>query len=247
MLYQGSAKPLYHQLKEVIVQKIENGEYPFGHRLPGERQLAEIYNVSRITIRQAISELVTEGFLIRQHGKGTFVANRKIVHNLGRLTGVVEDLALQNYKVDTTVLSQKFEKASPDIQKHICLENETIVFGITRLLRTNNSPLAINYSYVSENIGYLVNTFNLEHDILFEMLERNGYKISHAEQYIGADKVSAAEAKLLDYKAGAPVLVVKQIIYVESGQPIMFAKNVFRPDKYEYQIDLKRNLPSSLS
>lgn len=247
MLYQGSAKPLYHQLKEVIVQKIQNGDYPFGHRLPGERQLAEIYNVSRITIRQAISELVTEGFLTRQHGKGTFVADRKIVHNLGRLTGVVEDLALQNYKVDVTVLSKKIENASSEVRKHICLENETIVFGITRLLRTNNTPLAINYSYVPENIGYLVTTFNLEHDILFEMLERYGYKISHAAQYIGADKVSASEAKLLDYKAGAPALVVKQIIYVESGQPIMFAKNVFRPDKYEYQIDLKRNLPSSLS
>jgi len=85
VLYPGSAKPLYKQLKDVLKQKITAGEFKPGEALPGERQLMETYGVSRVTVRQAIAELVNEGLLYRQHGKGTFIAPKRIERPLARL------------------------------------------------------------------------------------------------------------------------------------------------------------------
>jgi len=242
ILYQGSAKPLYEQLKDIIIQKIESGELKPGICMPGERQLAETYNVSRVTIRQAIGELVNDGFLTRHHGKGTFIASRKLVHNLGRLIGVAEELAQENLTVDCKVICKEFGQSTVEIQRNLGLGSGDNVYKITRLMITQGAPLVVNDTYMPENVGYIVDAFDLSHDIIYPIIERSGYKLSYAEQRISADKASPDEAKLLEYKVGAPVLVMKRTTYVESGQAITFERSVYRPDRYEYRIDLKRSL-----
>lgn len=161
---------------------------------------------------------------------------------IGRLVGVAEELAQQNLMVDCKVINKEFGQASHEIQKTFGLGSNDIFCKITRLIITQGTPLVLDDTYMPENIGYIVNTLDLTRDIIYPMLERNGYKLSYAEQRINAEKASPEEAKLLEYKVGEPVLVVKRTTYVESGQPITFERSVYRPDLYEYRIDLKRSL-----
>ena len=87
MLKHDSAIPLYQQIENDIKEKIASGEYQAGQMLPSENKYCEMYKVSRVTVRNAITDLVDEGILIRKHGKGTFVENQKIQHNMIKFQG----------------------------------------------------------------------------------------------------------------------------------------------------------------
>src|SRR3954447_21073705 len=90
--------PRYYQLKEIIRERIRSGEWPTGSLIPSERELCERYGISRMTARQSITELVTEGLLYREQGKGTYVGRPKIAQQLLRLTGFTEDMQARAQK-----------------------------------------------------------------------------------------------------------------------------------------------------
>lgn len=245
MLYPGSAKPLYEQLKDILKQKILAGELRPGEALPGERQLMETYGVSRVTVRQAISELVNEGLLYRHHGKGTFVAVRRIERPLARLLGVAEELTLEGMQIEIKVIKTGAVGPTPEIRKELRLPEGETVFLVTRLIVAEQQPLLLDHSYFPLTFGQLLQNMDLSRDLIYTQLELYGYKIHHAEQRISAGRASGEEAKHLQYKKGSPVLVVKRTTYVESRMPLAFSNTVYRADRYEYKITLWRH-PGSI-
>jgi GntR family transcriptional regulator len=241
MLYPGSAKPLYEQLKDIILEKIKSGELKMGSSMLGERNLAEMYGVSRATVRQTIGELVNDGVLFRQHGKGTFVANQKIERPLARLLGVAEELSLEDVNVDITLISSGFVEVSGEIVKNLGLNTGEKAYLNCRLITANHQPLFVDYSYMPQTVGYIIDKCDMKRDIFYNILESYGYKIRNAEQRISSDSASIEDANYLDYKAGRPVLVMKRNTFVEGGKPIIYAKTVYRADRYEYKINLNRH------
>jgi GntR family transcriptional regulator len=241
MLYPGSAKPLYEQLKEVIKQKIDNGGYKPGGALPGERQLIDTYGVSRITVRRAIGELVNEKLLYRQHGKGTFVAQKYVLRPLGSLLGVAESLKLQGMDADITMIEKCVTKPNSIICRELGLDKSDNIVLIKRLISTGQEPLLINYNYLSQSVGSLLDNVDLTRDPIFSQLELYGYKISEGFERITAGVATSEEAKYLHCEKNSPVLVAKSTIFVENKLPILYCCGIFRGDRYEFNITLKRN------
>ncbi|SMP60887.1 transcriptional regulator, GntR family [Sphaerochaeta associata] len=243
MLYPNSHKPLYEQFKEIIVMRIANGEYRSNDLLSSEREFAEQFNISRVTVRQAISDLVKDGVLVRKHGKGTFVASgsKGIIENaLGKLVGVVEELAYRNVKISVCLIEKSYETVSEDVAKKLKTNLEYRIFKVVRVVTDDVGPIAIDYSYVLENIGHLLDKSDLTKDIVYAILENYGYKISTADQNISAGSPSAYEANLLEIDGLAPVLVSERITFVEGRIPIMFNRSIYRADRYKYSLALKR-------
>jgi len=240
MLYPGSAKPLYEQLKDVLKQRINSDEFKTDEALPGERQLMDMYGVSRVTVRQAIGEMVNEGLLYRVHGKGTFVAPKRIERPLARLLGVAEELTKEGYTTGIKVIEVGSKMPEPAIRRELKLaENET-VFMVSRLILADQQPLLLDYSYFPQTIGQLLANTDLSRDLIYTQLELYGYKICDGEQRISAGRASQEEAKYLQCKVNSPVLVVKRTTFVEGEFPIHYSIAIYRGDRYQYKVNLKR-------
>ncbi|MDL2229016.1 GntR family transcriptional regulator [Treponema sp. OttesenSCG-928-L16] len=240
MLYPGNGKPLFEQFIDIIQQKILTGEYKPGQQLPSERDLAQIYGLSRVTIRNAINNMVAEGVLTRRHRKGTYVANKKIEHSLGQLIGLIEELAQRHMDIEIRVLENAIVPAPPSILKKLSIQNDTKAYKVARLVSTGKEPLAIDYGYLPSNVAYLMPEYNPKTGMIYTMLEKRGYKISTADQIIRAESPSAKEASLLKILPSSPVLVLERTVYVEGGGPITYSRTIYRADRYEYDVTLKR-------
>ncbi|QQO08967.1 GntR family transcriptional regulator [Breznakiella homolactica] len=240
MLYPGNGKPLFEQFIDIIQQKIISGEYKPGQQLPSERDLAELYGLSRVTIRNAINNMVAEGILTRRHRKGTYVANKKIEHSLGQLIGLIEELAQKHMDIEITVLESGIVPVPQSILNKLSIQNDTKVYKVARLVSTGKEPLAIDYGYLPSNIFYLMPEYDPKTGMIYTMLEKRGYKISTADQIIRADSPAPPEAARLGVSPSSPVLVLERTVYVEGGGPITYSKTIYRADRYEYDVTLKR-------
>ncbi|MDR3588832.1 MAG: GntR family transcriptional regulator [Negativicutes bacterium] len=241
MIYHGITKLLYLQIRDLLVEQIENGTLAPGDPLPGERILAEMYDVSRVTVRKCIGNMVEEGYLIRARGKQTVVASRKVNHRLGALLGVAEELSEDHDLVEVEVLDRAYVKITTEVRKHLKAEDdESQIYEFSRLIKKDNKPLVVNYSYVLPNIGKMVETLDLKNDKVFAYLENCGYNVSYAEQLISAGLCNKKEAELLHYKVGQPVIVIKRTVFLENGYPFLYEKSTYRGDQYQYSIKLLR-------
>src|SRR5215471_6136578 len=142
-IYRNSPVPRYHQLKEILREKIRAGELKPGDLIPSERELSETYGISRMTARQAITELVNEGVFYREQGKGTFVTRNKITQQLMRLTGFTEDIRSRGQLPSTKVLVAEMRPASEVVAEKLRISMGQLVFCIQRLRLADGEPLAI--------------------------------------------------------------------------------------------------------
>lgn len=244
-LYHEINKPLYLQLRDIIIDQINSGELEPGDALPGERALGEIFGISRVTVRKCIASLVEDGYLVRNQGMETRVVERKVNHHLGLLVGLVEELRNSpDVRIGVEVVHKRFEPVSGAVRKHLQLgeEQDVMVYSFARVLKKNGEPLALNYSYVPYNIGKIVDKLDLNRDHVFEYLESEGYKLSYGEQEIRAGLCNQEESERLSYRLNQPVIVIKRTTYLESGIPILYEKTIYRGDEYQYSIRLQRKI-----
>src|SRR5689334_2042278 len=141
--------PRYYQLKEIMREKIRAGEWKPGDLIPSERELGEQYGISRMTARQAITELVNEGLFYREQGKGTFVSRHKTTQQLLHLTGFTEDIRARGQQPGTRVLAAKMCPADETIAEHLHIRTGQAVFCLHRLRLANDEPLAVEHAYLS--------------------------------------------------------------------------------------------------
>jgi GntR family transcriptional regulator len=240
MLDFNNSKPLYEQLKDIIKAQIDNGIYKPGDKLPGERTLMDIYSISRITVREAIGDLVSEGILFRQHGKGTFVAQRRFIRTLAQLLGVIEELQLEQANIDIVPILARQEIPNNEIFDALQLQPNSLVYTIHRLILSEEQPLLLSYNYFPQTIEHIAKNIDLSEDIIFDKLEEYGYKVSSGIQRIGAKAATKEEAKYLNCRIGAPVLVTKRIVYDKNNIPLVYSYAIYRSDRYEYYVELKR-------
>lgn len=244
-LYPNITKPLYQQLRDIILAQIESGDLAEGDVLPGERALADMYDISRVTVRACIGKLVEEGYLVRSHGKETTVAQRKVNHHLGRLLGSVEEI-LQTPGMDARidVLHRLYHAGSASVRRHLRMPEggEPPIYEFARTIVTHGEPLGVNYSFVPADIGRAVEHLDLTTARVFPHLESSGYTLGYGEQEITASLCTAEMTDVLVYPVGQPVLVIRRTIYLENGYPIMYEKTVYRGDRYQYSIRLQRRL-----
>lgn len=239
MINKNYPLPIYFQLKELLREKIALGEWKPGDMVPSERELSEQHKISRMTARQALNELATEGLLRRQQGRGTFVAEPKIEHGLTRLTGFTEDMKARGLQPGARVI--RLELIPPPLLAMQALQitpDEQIVL-LERLRLANGEPIALETSHLHFNaVAKLLNE-DFENNSLYNILsQKNQITPARAEQKIGADLCNHREQELLKLTEGAPVLRNKRITFDQWGRPFEYTESAYRADRYVFQAEL---------
>ncbi len=233
-----SVVPIYYQLKTMIQECISSGEYPVGMCLPSEREFCEQYGISRMTVRQAISELVNEGLLRRERGKGTYVARPKIEQGLQALTSFTEDMKRRNMRPGTRLIHMSTYPATGHLARQLGVADGVEVYEIARLRLADDEPMAIETAYVPVgNLPYLREDV-VATGSLYEVMRERGIAIAYAEQTLEAALAKPAEAAKLNIKNKGPVLLIERTTYSTDGRVIEFVKSVYKGDRYKFAIHL---------
>src|SRR6266571_1222568 len=213
-IFRKSPLPRYYQLKEIMREKIRSGEWQPGDLIPSERELGEQYGISRMTARQAITELVNEGLFYREQGKGTFVSQRKITQQLIHLTGFTEDIRARGQRPGTKVLSATMHPADEETAEKLRINPGTLIFRLQRLRLADDEPLAIELSQISFKGCEGLLEEDLEHNSLYRLLEaKYGIALMEADQELEAGLTGSEEAQLLKISVASPVLFTRRITY----------------------------------
>lgn len=239
----GGPVPRYYQLKEFIRERIRNGEWAPGMPIPSERELCQRNGISRMTARQAVTELVNEGLLYREQGKGTFVGQAKIPQQLISLTGFTEDMQSREQRPGARVLDAEMWHADVETAERLRIKLGQPVYRLRRLRLSDTEPLAIEDVCVCFIGCERLLERDFEHDSLYRILiERFDIPPVAAEQEIEAGLADSDEASLLEIAPGSPVLRTRRVTTTRRGHPIEFAQSVYRGDKYRFYTRLTRDL-----
>jgi GntR family transcriptional regulator len=234
--------PLYHQLKLVLLKDIEQGMYQPGGRLPSESELIRQYGVSRITVRQALDELVAEGRVVRRHGKGTYVAEAPIEQELVRLTDFVEDMQQAGQNPSSRVLTFVHEPAGPAIAKALHLASGTEVVRVDRLRLAEGRPIAYDTTWLPLRFGDLLAGMDLAQETIYHILEtRYAIPVLSGAFYITAAEATAEPAEHLEVAPGSALLVIQRISCTSGEEPIYVQERYYRPDRVQYRLMLRRH------
>ncbi|WP_018247652.1 GntR family transcriptional regulator [Orenia marismortui] len=235
-LNENSPIPLYYQLENIIREKIERGEYKSGDKIPSERQFSEEINLSRMTIRKAISNLVQEGILERRRGQGTFVSEKKLDTFPG-LIGFNEHIEMKGMKPSSKVLEHKIFLATYEIAKRLGIEEGDRVILTARLRLADNEPIGYEKSYVPYHICPELLDIDLSKGSIYKTLSKAGYKPTIANQEVEAILSDEEMAELLGGSVDQPILRNTRVTY-SSTTPVEFSLNFYRGDNYSIHTTL---------
>lgn len=241
MLQLDSALPLYAQVKETLVRQIRSGQYQPHQVLPAERELMDLYGVSRITIRRALSDMANEGLVYRKVGRGTYVAAEPIVETLTELVGHLEELQRQGLRPEVTILEQGCKPLAPEVMN--LLGNPSGVFCCRRLIKVEGTPLLLLDLCLSDDLGFTLDVRQLIDTPIHAILEKNGQMPYAAEQRVTARSLNIWEAELLGVTSGAPALEVVRAEWNAAGRGLLWTRALYRGDRYQYIIRLHRRRP----
>ena len=229
----------YHQLKEILKRSIKKGEFKPGDLLPPEKNLCNMFGISRITVRKALDLLVYEGFIYRERGRGTFVTPAPLKQP-ARIISFTEELEQLGLNPSTKVLETKVFSGKKNISQFLSLSiTEEIVF-IRRLRLAHGEPIGIETSCLPHK---------LFPDILSEDLSSSLTKITQgkyqlylkrATQKVKAVPASRKESALMNIKSGTPVLFIERVSFLQDNRPAEYLEAIYRSDKYELSMELGR-------
>lgn len=234
-LDRSSPVPLYYQLAQAIEAAIRDGELAPGDRFENELALASRLTLSRPTTRRAIQELVDKGLLVRKRGVGTQVVQNP-VHRRVELTSLFDDLVRAGQEPTTELLEYHAGVVDEQITTELNLAKDHEVVTIQRLRCANGEPLAVMTNYLPVELAPEAD--QLEANGLYQSLRARGVHIRLARQRIGAKPATRAEARLLDEKAGAPLLTMSRTAFDDSGKAVEFGDHCYRASRYYFETTL---------
>lgn len=239
MLDKSQPLPLYYQVKEILLEKIRNEYFKVGDLIPSETELQNTYKVSRITVRRAIQELVQEGYLSTQQGKGTFVNKPKASQELNRISSWAETMTNLGMHPQTKVTQFIEEPAPFNISNLLNIPVDDKLIKIERIRYANNEPTCLMTNYLVPSLVPGLLERGLLGESLYETLEKvYGLVLSRAEEIVEAKAAKAFEATALRIKIGSPLLHATRITYDEDDRPIEVVITTSRADRYSYKIML---------
>jgi GntR family transcriptional regulator len=239
-LIREAPDPLYIQLKDSLAAEIHAGSYRAHQRLPSERELSEDFNVSRMTVRQALLELARDGFIYTRVGKGTFVAETKIDQQLRALTGFTQDVQARGGRPASRVLEAKVIPANPEIATALYIPPNAAVIKLARLRLADNLPLALETAYLPFSLCPNLLSHDFSTESLYAVLEsENGLTLLGADQSIEAGLAESRELELLELVAPAAVLRIQRTTFTGHGMPVEYVLSTYRGDRYKFRSTLQ--------
>jgi GntR family transcriptional regulator len=226
--------PTYLKLKEELQQRIENGELVPGERLPSERDLAEMKGLSRMTVRQALSELVAAGALYREQGRGTFVSARKMQQR--NISSFSETVRLRGFTPGTRVLEFAVCRPPGDIAERLMLPAGSETYRALRIRLADSTPVAVEEVFIPLHICPGLTRQDLSGSLYRLMTDTFGHRIGSADSSVSARLPGSRDQKYLAVPRQTPVLRVISLYYSAGGLTLYYERAVYRSDMYEYNI-----------
>jgi len=241
-LLRDGAIPLHTQITEALRLQIKGDELKPGENFPSERELAERYGVSRMTVRQALRHLRQENLIYHERGVGTFVTDRKLDVHTRNLSGFSEEMVSLGLVPSSRVVQLKREAADEQILKDLDLTTGAEVFHIQRLRVADDEPMAFESTYLPAELCPELDRIDLTKNSLYQILADDyNVRMHHAAESLEAAAASRFVAAQLGIKKGAPVLNVHRVVFTESNQPIESARTTYRADRYRATFYLSKN------
>jgi len=236
-----SSIPLYHQLKEILIARIENGDLKIGSLLPTEMDLVGMYSVSRTTVRQAMQALEYDGYISRTAGKGTFVIRTKLSRGMTRLTSFSEDMRARGESVNSKLLEFQQIQAGEQAAERLNIPVGTPLIYVARLRSANGIPVAINESYLYLPEGIAITRDELDSTgSIFALFSQKEIPPLEADRTIEAVAATEEWSKLLHIPVGSPILLVEGVVFTYDHRPIEYHKVISVGDRYKYAVHLDR-------
>ncbi len=217
-------EPLYKQLKDVLLKAICSQELKHFQKIPSEAELARTYSISRITVRNAISELVEEGVLIKKQGKGTFVSGATLERDFHTIVGYSESMKQQGYRPGRIILEKRIVLDDPDhVKSKLQLKEMDQLIHIRRLLLADDEPLIFENTYYPIKYSFLLEQ-DLSNISMYQLLQETmGVTPFKALRTIGISYADSMKAELLNIKENMPLLVVHEHVFEQNGDPLHYS------------------------
>jgi len=233
MLTRESPKPLYRQLKDRLMRELELGKRAPHSRLPSEREWVKKLGISRITVRQALGELVQQGYLYTVPGKGFFVGDRPQARELNAFLSFTSATEARGEAPSSRVLEAKVARASAEIAHDLQIAPGAELVVLARLRLANGVPMMIQRSLLPHARCPGLLGRDLGGASLFQVLrEAYGLSLVKAETTVGARVADRSERRLLGLADPGVVLVVDQITFTSDGLPVERAESVLHPERH---------------
>jgi GntR family transcriptional regulator len=229
--------PLYYQIQRALMEKIQSGELTEGDPLASEEELSRLYQVSRMTARQALHGLKTTGFAFSEKGRGTFVTRPKLEKNIMHLQGFTEDMRQRGMQPSSRLLEQSVVKPTEELAQKLKVDLDENIMRLRRLRLADGTPMALEESHVPLSLFPGLDRIDFARQSLYHTLrERYGVRVGYADEIIEALPATREEAELLTIPKKASVLSITRIIMTTQEAPIEAACSRYRGDRYRASI-----------
>ena len=231
--------PLYFQLKELILAAIKDGHYKSGSLIPTENELSDAFEISRTTVRQAITELVQEGWLYRVKSKGTFVSQPKISQDfIKKLESYNDQMIRLGMTPSTEVLELSVQRANEQIAKALNISDKDKVVFLSRRRFVDGNPIVTIKTYLPHDKCAFVIASDFTKESLYQVLSSKGdeFSIFQIQRTIEAVEATANDATNLGIKKGKPIQHFSSIGFTAFGTPLEYSLARYRGDRSSFEI-----------
>lgn len=239
-LNNSSQIPLYHQLKQIIIEDIESEKYEVGEQLPTEVELCDNYNVSRITVRRAISDLVDEKILYKKQGKGTFVSESKIKRELISI-GSFSDITTESGKEPSTqILKTKIKKPTKELCETLKINPEDDVLELKRLLSINGEPFIIEISHYPISQYPNLETYISSDQSIYKILRKYyDVEIVKAEKTLDVKLSNDEQSEIFDCDTNSVLYLLRKTALDKRNEVVHVSNSFFLASKVTFNFTVE--------
>ena len=230
--------PIYLQLREIIRNRIEEGEYLPGTAIPSENKLAETYGINRLTVRNAVDTLVNEGVLQRVQGKGVFVVGDKYEENLEEHGGFVSIMSSGSKRVSVKEQSKVYRPAGNKFANYFNIEPEDLIFCVRHFITLDGEPLSIEDIYVPKEVLPELEVVNSSVFTIKDIFAFYRIELSSMQQTMEIIEGTAKLRKLLGAPEGVAIIMLGCDYWDSNGRAIAYSRSFIRSDRSSFTIRL---------
>jgi GntR family transcriptional regulator len=235
--------PLYIKVQDQLLSKIQGGIYELGDQLPSEAELAEELGVSLITVRRAMQELSSEGWVIRQPGRGTFASKpTKIDQSVSHLTSFTTDMHELGINPSSTVVKQVVVPAEANLANLFKVKLGTELFHLVRIRKGNDIPILLESVYIPLALCPELRDVDFTSVSLYQVLTDHGVELTRSTQEFEPIVISDEQAKLLQVPAGTPVFM-RQALSFHNDILVEWVESIYRKDRFRFIVETGKYAP----
>lgn len=229
--------PVYIQIHNQLKKDIEAGKWSIGDRIPSERELALNFEVSRMTLRQAVQTLVDEGILERRIGAGTYVANRKVQEKMSGVTSFTDLMTAQGKTPSSKTISFHIANPSLSESEKLQLKDGEQVLRMERIRYADNVPICFEVATVPQSLVVDFSKAEITSSFYKTLEEKGGYQMGGAQQTVSAQLASERIAEYLDIKRNGSILRLRQVSFLNDGTPFEYVRTQYVGERFEFYLE----------